>query len=117
MQMIIQVSLLTLTVLHVAYANKYGCPMYKATELMAGPQKCKDVDGNEHRIGDTWRTKDCKNCECYDYYHACCDLKPQYVDWKYAPDGCTSIWNTLTCEEEFVLEYDENIPCPYTDSK
>ncbi|XP_033113301.1 beta-microseminoprotein E1-like [Anneissia japonica] len=115
MQMVFRASLLLLVVVvDVSYA-KYGCTY--ATESYFGPQKCKDSDGNEYNEGDTWRTKDCKNCECYNFYHLCCDLKPVYYDWKSAPKGCIAEWNPKTCKEEFVLESNPTLPCPYAEEE
>ncbi|XP_071956632.1 beta-microseminoprotein A1-like [Antedon mediterranea] len=72
---------------------------------------CK-YGNEEYALGDQWKTKDCKECNCHGAFSICCTLVPKYFDWFDPPKGCRFIWDEAECKSRAVDEFDENKPCP-----
>ncbi|NXN74253.1 MSMB protein, partial [Himantopus himantopus] len=71
---------------------------------------CRDLNGEGHEFGSSWRTTDCNDCSCSRGGIRCCTSFAKPVG--YDTEKCVSIFNKDTCTYKVVEKDDHSKECP-----
>ncbi|KAM6390378.1 beta-microseminoprotein-like [Pluvialis apricaria] len=71
---------------------------------------CRDLNGDGHEFGASWKTTDCEDCYCYRDGMKCCTSFATPVG--YDQEKCISIFNKETCTYKVVEKDDHSKECP-----
>ncbi|NXC15649.1 MSMB protein, partial [Corythaeola cristata] len=71
---------------------------------------CRDMNGELHEFGSSWRNEDCYDCSCFEHEISCCSSFLTPVN--YDEEKCVSIFNKETCTYEVVEKDNSSKQCP-----